>query len=187
MNKFIRIYANNPNPITKFFNKIKDVSLFQRDYSKSIEWLEAMKKVPLYVKNIEIHSKNAEQLENLTDPNLHNTPINNLELTLGESLKISSKTIENLKAIYPNSITLDYGPIYKDKTASKVFFGNFTKFLSNLDQTSLEVYFEGDDHWIELVFRDVVFKFVESKGKCSYIRAKSVAILCRDKDFCWIK
>ena len=37
-----------------------------------------MKKVPLYVKRIEISSNIAEELENLTDPNLHNTPIDNL-------------------------------------------------------------------------------------------------------------
>ena len=90
-------YANTPNPITKFFNKIDYVSLYG-DYSKNIELLEAMKKVSLYVKCIWIFSDNTEELENLTDPNLHNTPISNLQLVL-ESCNFSSKAIENLKNI----------------------------------------------------------------------------------------
>ena len=96
-----------------------------------------MKKAPLYVKTIEIYLKNAEELENLTDPNLHNTPISNLILKL-KIFKISAKTIENLKAIYPKLITLCfYDPHDKDVYAYKSLFENFTKLLSNLDQTSL--------------------------------------------------
>ena len=74
MNNFISNYANTPNPITKFFNKIDYVSLYG-DFREKIEWLEAMKEVPLYVKYIKISSNDAEELEILTDPNLHNTPI----------------------------------------------------------------------------------------------------------------
>ena len=97
MDNFINNYANIPNPITKFFNKIDEVVL-DWDDSKNIEWLEAMKKVPLYAKDIEIYLHNADELENLTDPKLHNTPIKNLILELLNNFKISSKTIENLKS-----------------------------------------------------------------------------------------
>ena len=118
MNNFISNYANIPNPITKFFNKIDYVEL-DGDFSRNIEWLEAMKKVPLYFKCIELSSNNTEELEILTDPNLHSTPINNLQLEL-ESFNISSKTIENLKSIYPNLITLDCNPFEKDETKNQV-------------------------------------------------------------------
>ena len=145
IDNFISNYANIVNPITKFFNKIYYVVLDGDDHSKKIEWLEAMKKVPLFVKSISIYSKNEEQLENLTDPNLHNTPISNLKLRLLESFNFSAKTIENLKAIYPNSITLETDGclFYKDESKHQVFLKNFTKLLSNLDQTSLQVNFEG--------------------------------------------
>ena len=83
MNNFISKYANTPNSITKFFNKIYSVYL-HGDYSKKIEWLEAMKKVPLYVKCFSISLNNEEELEKLTDPNLHNAPINNLKLQFFE-------------------------------------------------------------------------------------------------------
>ena len=138
MENFISNYVNISNPITKFFNKIDSVSLYG-DYSKKIEWLEAMKKVPLYVKNIIIFLNNEEESENLADPNLHNTPISNLKLIL-KSCNISSKTIENLKAIYPNSITIKDDSIL-NKDAHQAFFENYTKLLSNLDQTSLEMNF----------------------------------------------
>ena len=189
MNNFISNYANIPNPITNFFNKIEDVSLDGDDHSKTIEWLEAMKKVPLYVKKISILSNNEEELENLTDPNLHNTPISNLELKLLDSFNFSSKTIENLKAIYPNLITLeaDSDLFCNDETLYQALFQNFTKLLSNLDQTSLEVDFEEDYSGFTLEFSDVTLKVVESKEECSYIRAKSVEIRYKDEDFCWIK
>ena len=111
MNNFISNYVNIPNPITKFFNIINYVRLYGDDHSKNIEWLEAMKKVPLYVKLIEIYPNDAKEFENLTDPNLHNTPINNLWLEF-KSFYISSKTIENLKAIYPNSIRFEVDPYF---------------------------------------------------------------------------
>ena len=186
MNNFISKYANTPNPITKFFNKIYSVYL-HGDYSKKIEWLEAMKKVPLYVKCIYIISDNTEELENLTDPNLHNTPINNLWLEF-KSFNISSKTIENLKAIYPNLITLKADHISNDETTYKTLFVIITKLLSNLDQTSLKMDFNKFySCWIKLKFSDVIFKVVESNEECSYIRAKSVKIRCEDKEICWIK
>ena len=143
MNNFISKYANTPNSITKFFNKIDRVKL-DGNYSKMIEWLEAMKKVPLYVKCIEISSNNAEKLENLTDPSLHNTPIINLKLKMLDSCNFSSKTIENLKAIYPNSITLeaDYDSYYKDETANQALLKKFTKLLAKLDQASLDMDFD---------------------------------------------
>ena len=145
-----------------------------------------MKKVPLYVKCISISSNNAEELENLTDPNLHNAPISNLELQL-ESCNFSSKTIENLKTIHPNLITLYCNLFYKNETAYKTLFVNYTKLLSKLDQTSLEMNFDGDYSDFELEFNDVIFKDVESKEECLYIRAKSVRIRCRNEEFCWIK
>ena len=185
MNTFISKYANTPNPITKFFNKIDYVWL-DEDHSKNIEWLEAMKKVAFYVEKIRIYSNDAEQLENLTDPNLHNTPISNLQLEL-KSFNFSSKTIENLKTIYPNLITLLCNPWNWDETAKQVLFLNFTKLLSNLDQTSLEMIFSKCDYRIYLEFRDVIFKVVESKEECSYIRAKSVEILCGDDILRWIE
>ena len=98
MKNFLSNYSNIPNPITKFFNKINYVRL-DGDYSENIEWLESMKKVPLYVKSIKIPSNNEEELENLTDPNLHNPPIENLQLEL-KNFKISPKAIENLKKKY---------------------------------------------------------------------------------------
>ena len=185
MNNFISNYANIPNPIAKLFNKIYFISLFGRDYSKKIEWLEAMKKVPLYVKHILIPSNNAEELENLTDPNLHNPPIDKLLLEL-ESCKFSSKTIENLKTIYPNSITLLCNPFDKDENEDQILFGNFTKLLSNLDQTSLEIGLN-KNYYLKLEFRDVIFKVVESFEECSYIRAKSVEIRCVYEEFCLIE
>ena len=187
MNNFISKYANMPNPITKFFNKINYVEL-DGDYSKNIEWLEAMKKVPLYIKTILIYSSNAEELENLTDPNLHNTPIKKLQLLAGSKrFNISSKTIENLQSIYPNSITIDYYSFYPDEAAKGSLFENFTKLLSKLNQTSLEMGFWNIDYRIELEFSDVILKVVESKEECSYIRAKWVEIRCEDEEFCWIK
>ena len=158
------------------------------DYSENIEWLEDMKKVPLYVKSIKIRSNNADELENLTDPNLHNVPINKLDLELN-SINISSKTIENLKAIYPSSITLETESYLfcNDESKHQALFKNFTKLLSNLDQTSLEMDFNKYDYRIKLELNDVFWKVVESKKECSYIRAKSVEILCKDEDFCWIK
>ena len=186
MNNFINNYANIPNPITKFFNKIDRVKLDREDHNKKIEWLEAMKKVPLYIKYISISSNNAEELENLINPNLHNTPIDKLILEL-ESCNFSSKAIENLKTIYPNLITLYRGLFDIDETENQVYFENFTKLLSKLDQTSLEMYFERYNYWIKLEFSDVILKVVESKEECSYIRAKSVEICCVDKEFCRIK
>ena len=186
INNFISKYANIPNPITKFFNKLDYVKL-DGDYSKNIEWLEAMKKVPLYVKCIKISSNNTEELEILTDPNLHSTPISNLRLELLKSFKISSKTIENLQSIYPKSITLDDYSVHSSEIVYQVLFGNFTKLLTKLDQTSLEMGFYGDKYYFTLEFNDVIFKVVESKKECSYIRAKSVKIHCTDEDFCWIK
>ena len=123
MESFISNYANIPNPITKFFNKLDYVSL-DGDYSKMIEWFEAMKKVPLYAKRIEISSNSAEELEHLTAPNLHNTPIDNLQLEL-KSFNISTKTIENLKAIYPNSIKLIYFSETKDEIVKQGLFWEF--------------------------------------------------------------
>ena len=186
MNKFLKNYANTQNPITKFFNKIYYASL-SGDYSKKIKWLEAMKKVPLYVKRISIYSDNADELENLTDPKLHNTPIEKLEWTLSNSFEISSKTIENLKAINPNSINIDYNQFSNDEDVNQAFFGNFTKLLSNLDQTSLVMDFNKYDFSNKLDFSDVIFKVVESNEECSYFRAKSVVIHCKDEDFWWIK
>ena len=185
MNNFIMNYASIPNPITKFFNKINYVRL-TGNHSKNIEWLEVMKKVPLYVKSIELSSNNTEQLENLTDPNFHNTPINNLWLQL-KSFKISSKAIENLKTMHPNLITLLCHPFDRNKNADQVLFGNFTKLLSKLDQTSLQMFYNGDYSNLRLYFSDVIFKIMESLEECSYIRAKSVEIRCRDEDFCKIK
>ena len=144
-----------------------------------------MKKVPLYAKYISIVSKNEEQLEKLTDPNIHNTPIYNLWLL--NSFKISSKTVENLKAIYPNSIRLKANPKTEDEAINQVLFENFTKLLSMLDQSSLEMDFEQEDYYFKLVFNDAIFKVVESKRECSYIRAKSVEIRCSGEEFCWIK
>ena len=172
-----------PNPITKFFSKIYDVQL-SGDYSKMIECLEAMKKVPLYVKNIQIYLNNEEELENLTDPNLHNTPIEKLELKWMKSFEISSKTIENLQSIYPNSIKLDKSFNFKDETINQALFDNFIKLLSKLDQTSLEMTSYNINFNFKLVFNDVIWKVVESKKKCSYIRAKSVKIRCLDEELC---
>ena len=84
-----------------------------------------MKKVCLYVKSIKIPLYYEEQLENLTDPNLHNTPINNLQLNFLKSFKISPKTIENLKEIYPSSITLSDNSKIKDEVSKQVFFWKF--------------------------------------------------------------
>ena len=187
MRKFISNYANIPDPITKFFNKINYVELDERDYSKQIEWLEAIKKVPLYVKCIELSSNNAEELEKLTDSNLHNTRMSSLKLNLENSIKISSKTIENLTAIYPYSITLSNIPSYRDETAYKILFENFAKLLSNFDQISLVLGTDYDDFDFRLEFNDVIFKVVDSNKECSYIKAKSVEIRCEDEEFCWIK
>ena len=186
MKNFIRNYANIPNPITNFFNKIEYVEL-DRDYRKKIEWLESMKKVPLYVKYISIYPNDAEELEILTDPNLHNTPIKILKLTLDESFNISSKTIENLQTICPNSITLSDCSIYSDEYTTQILFGSYTKLLSKLDQTSLKIDFDKYCFNFELEFSDVILKVVESNEECSYIRAKSVEIRCYDGEFCWIK
>ena len=146
-----------------------------------------MKKVPLYVKCIEISSNDAEELENLTDPNLHNTPISSLHLQSLDSFKFSSKTIENLQSICPNSINLVDPSIYEDRDTNQDMFENFTKLLSMLDTTSLGMYFDRDGYSFKLEFRDLIFKLVESKKECSFIRAKSVEIHCRDEDFCKIK
>ena len=186
MDNFIRKYANISNPITEFFNKIYFVSLYG-DYSKQIEWLEAMKKVPLYVKSIKILLNDAEKLENLTDPNLHNTPINNLELNFLKNFKISPKTIENLKAIYPNSITLSDDSVEKDESTNQALFENFNKLLSKLDRTSLEMDFQKNYFKLKLEFRDVIFKVMESNEECSYIRAKSVEIRCEYEELYLIK
>ena len=178
--------ANIPNPITKFFNKIDEVKL-TGDYSKMIKLLEAMKKVPLYAENISIFSiDNTEKLENLTDPNLYNTPIDNIELEL-KSCNFSSKTIENLQTIHRNSITLYCDPFEKDETVDQDMFVNFTKLLSNLDQTSLVLGVDWMYSYLNLEFSDVILKIVESNEEYSYIRAKSVKISCEDEDFCWIK
>ena len=185
MNKFISNYANIPNPTTKFFNKIEDVSIVGDDHTKTIEWLEAMKKVPLYVKSIKICSNNAEELENLTDSNLHNTPISNLRLEL-KSFNISAKTVENLQTICPNSITISDDSISIDETMNQILYGNFTKLLSKLDNTSLEMDFNNNHYKIYFEFNDVIFKVVESNEECSYIRAKSVEIRCIAEEFCWI-
>ena len=146
-----------------------------------------MKKVPLYVKSIKIPLNDAEQLENLTDPNLHNTPINNLQLKYLKSFKISSKTIENLKKIYPSSITLSDNSKTKDEVSKQVLFENFTKLLSKLNLTSLMMDFEGNYFKLKLEFSDVILKSVESNEECSYIKAKLVEIRCEDEEFCWIK
>ena len=151
-----------------------------------IEWLEAMKKVPLYVKNISISSDNEEELENIIDPNLQNTSMDNLELTLLGYAEISAKTIENLKTIYPNSIWLlvvGYGEETRDESR----FRNFTKLLSNLDQTSLKMGCDGDYLKLKFEFSNVILKVVESNEECFYIRAKLVKIQWLGGDFCWIK
>ena len=176
-----------PNPITKFFKKVDRVTLIGDDHRKQIKWLEAMKKVPLYVKNIQIYSSNAVELENFTDPNLHNTSIKKLQLVGSKSFNISSKTIENLQSIYPNSITIDYYSFDKDETTYKTLFGNFTKLLSKLDQTSLQMGVRRMHSYLKLEFSDVILKIVESNEEYSYIRAKSVEIRCEDKEYCWIK
>ena len=186
MDNFIRKYADIPNPITKFFNKIDSALLCEDDHREEIEWLEAMKKVPLYVKRISIYSNNEEQLENLTDSNMHNIPINKLDLELN-SIKISSKTIKNLKEIYPNSITLRDDSKTKGETTNQAMFENFTKLLSKLDRISLEMDFQKNYNKIILEFRDVILKVVESKEECTYIRAKSVEIRCEDEELYWIK
>ena len=186
MNNFIYNYANIPNPITKFFNKIHKFWLYRCDNSEEIEWLEDMKKVPLYVKWIKISSKNAEELENLTDPNLHNTPINKLHLAFN-NMNISVKTIENIQLIYPNSITLDYNSYYTDESSKKVLFGNFIKLLSKLDHASLKTSFNKNYYRIKLEFSEVICKVVESYNECSYIRAKSVEIRWAGDELCWIK
>ena len=186
MNNFIRKYANIPNPITKIFNKI-DICKLYGDRSKKVELLKAMKKVPLYAKCIEICSNNAEELENLTDPNLHITPINNLKLRLCDSVKISSKIIKNLQSIYPNSITLSDDSDNQDEASHQSLFENFIKLLSKLNQTSLEMDFDKNYHSFKLEFNDAILKVVESKEECSYIRAKSVEIRCADEELCWIK
>ena len=144
-----------------------------------------MKKVPLYVKYMKISSNNTEELENLTDPNLYSTPISNLILEL-KGFNISSKTIENLKAIRPNSIRLIV--LWSGgETENQVFFGNFSKLLSNLDQTTLEMNFLNEDYRAKLEFSDVILKILESNEECSYVKAKSVKIPCKDEEFCWIK
>ena len=175
MNIFIRNYANIPNPITKFFNKIYFVELDKSDYIRKIKLLEAMKKVPLYLKHIKISSINSEQLENLTDPNLHNTQISNLILKL-KSCNFSSKTIENLKTICPNLITLYCNSFEKDDFKNQVYFENFTELLSNLDHTSLEMRSWENDYSLKLEFNDAILKVVGSNEECSYIRTKSVEI-----------
>ena len=111
-----------------------------------------------------IHPNNAEELENLTDPNLHNTPIYKLELEF-RSFNFSSKTIENLKVIYPNSITLEDDSVEKDESTNQALFENFTKLLSKLDRTSLEMSFQKNYNKIKIEFRDVIFKVVESKSE----------------------
>ena len=145
-----------------------------------------MKKVPLYAKHISISSNNAEGLENLTDPNLHNAPINNLHLSL-KNFNISSKTIENLQSLYPKLITLNQDPKTRNEYSKQVLFENFTKLLPKLDPTSLEMNFNKYDYRIKLEFSDVTCKVMESKEECSYIRTKSVEIRCSDEEFCWIK
>ena len=187
MENFISNYTNTPNPITKFINKIGGFKLDGGDYSENIELLEAMKKVPLYIKSIIIPSNNAEELENLTDHNMYNTTIDNLLLELWNSFKISTKAIENLQSIYPNFITLDCMPYFEAEAKYEVLFGNFTKLLSKLDNTSLGMIFGNNDYKIELKFSDVILKVVESSEECSYIRAKSVEICCVCEEFCWIK
>ena len=188
MENFISNYANIPNPITKFFNKIESFKL-DGDHSKNIDRLEAMKKVPLYVKSISISSNNEEQLENLTDPNFHNTPISKLKLKLLDIFEISAKTIENLKAIYPNSITLEVDSYLfcKDETEHQALFKNFTKLLLNVDQTPLEMKFNEYDYKFKLEFNNAIWKVVESKEECSYIRAKLIKIRCRAEELYWIK
>ena len=146
-----------------------------------------MKKVPLYAEHTIIYPNNAEELENLTDPDLHNPPIKNLKLILLNSFKISVNTIENLKAISPYLITLSDNSEAKDEAANKALFTNFVKLLSKLGNTSLEIDFDEDYFGFELKFDDVIWKVVESKNKCSYIKAKSVVIRCEDEDFCLIK
>ena len=145
-----------------------------------------MKKVPLYVKYISISSNNEEELENLTDPNLHNAPISNLQLKLG-SFNISAKTIKNLEVIYPSSITIKDNSIFNDESKNQVLFGNCTKLLSKLDQTSLEMDFYGNCFDLNLEFSNVIFKVVESKEECLYIRAKSVEVRCKSKELFRIK
>ena len=152
-----------------------------------IEWLEAMKKVPLYAQNIMICLNNEVELENLTDPNLYNTQINNLQLEFLNGVKISSKTIENLKAIYPNSITIKNYYTSNDESTNQVLIENFTKLLSNLDNTSLEMDSNTNYYRIKLEFSNVILKVVESNEECSYIRAKSVEILYIDEESCLIK
>ena len=187
MDNFIQNYTNISNSIAKLFNKIYFVLLFGRDYSKKIEWLEAMKRVPLYVKYISIYPYNVEELENLTNPNLHITPINNLRISKWKSFKISSKAIENLKAIYPNSITLTANQRTKDESIKQALFRSFIKLLSKLDQTSLVMDIQEKNFNFKLEFINVIWKVVKSKEKCSYIRAKSVRICCVGDELCWIK
>ena len=115
-----------------------------------------MKNVPLYAEHISIPSNNAEKIEILTDPNLHNTPIKKLELTLLDSFNISAKTIENLEAIYPNLITLSDNSFSNDETKNQALFWNFTKLLSNLDQTSLEMKFWNNYYSFRLEFNNVI-------------------------------
>ena len=146
-----------------------------------------MKKVPLYVKYFSIQLSNAEEFEDLTDQNLHNTPINNLNLTLLNSFNISSKTIENLQSLYPNSITINDFSILSDESTKQTLFENLIKLLSKLDQTSLNMHINEWNYSFELKFSDVIFKVVESKEECSYIKAKSVEISCLDEELCWIK
>ena len=145
-----------------------------------------MKKVPLYVISISIYPNDAKELENLTDPNLQNSPISNLELEF-KNFKFSSKTIENLQSICLNSINIFDLSSYEIGDTNQDMFENFTKLLSKLDQTSLTMYFIEDDYSFKLEFNDVIFKFVKSKKECSYIRAKSLKILCYDEDFSKIK
>ena len=146
-----------------------------------------MKKVHLYVKNIKIASNNVEELENLTDPNLLNTPINNLQLRLLDSFEISSKVLENLQAIYPNLITLIPNPWKNVFVKNQVLLGNFIKLLTKLDHTSLEIESSKENFDFKLEFKDAIWKVVESKEECFYIRAKSVEIRCFTKNFSWIK
>ena len=66
--------------------------------------MQAIKSAPIYVDYFRIDAENSEELKQLTNPNLYNTPIREYHMKFATKLKFSSEVIKNLQIIKPKKL-----------------------------------------------------------------------------------
>ena len=141
--------------------------------------MQVIKSAPLYVDYFRIDAENSEELEQLTNPNLYNTPISEYHMEFEAKLKISSEVIKNLQIIKPKKIVLGYRinmeNLFYYKEMNQILLSNFIEFLFKFDQTELSMNaFDSPD--FVLKFNNAVWKVVKSNNEYSYARMDTLTI-----------